>query len=88
MHRVESASLSMEANDLEQVLGTLRQQALELEARYSDQVGLRRIHLSLCQTPPHGPHLRSDHVQSSCARHCYQQRFYASFQASALSRRR
>ena len=64
MHRVESASLSMEANDLEQVLGTLRQQALELEARYSDQVGLRRIHLSLCQTPPPGPHLRSDHVQT------------------------
>ncbi len=41
MHRVDSASLSMEANDLEQVLGTLRQQALELEARYSDQVSLR-----------------------------------------------
>ena len=42
MHHVDTASLSMEANDLDQVLGTLREQALELEARYSDQVNQRQ----------------------------------------------
>ena len=34
----DDAALSMEAGDLEQVLGTLRQQALDIEARYCDQV--------------------------------------------------
>jgi hypothetical protein len=34
----DDAALSMEAGDLEQVLGTLRQQALDIEAQYCDQV--------------------------------------------------
>ncbi len=77
----------MEANDLEQVLGTLRQQALELEARYSDQVSLRCIRLLACQPPAHGPHLRSDHVQTHL-QGAATSIASTSLRASALSRRR
>ena len=74
MHRADSASLSMEANDLEQVLGTLREQALELDARYNDQVNLHCVCPSSARPCPMVP-TDARPCTGSCARRRDQHRF-------------